>query len=512
MLIAGAGNAAMCAAVQAARDGADVLVVEAAPYEYRGGNTRHTRNMRIAHDAGNEVLTGPYPVDELLDDLAGVTGPDSDEHLARLLAEESLEMWTWMNAQGVRFQPSLEGTLSLGRTNAFFLGGGRAMLNALHRTAAELGVAVWYDAEVVALDIEPATGRFRSATVARRVPGDRRAAASSRDAADTEEVEQVTLTAGSFVAASGGFEANLEWLEESWGPAARNFLVRGTPYNRGRVLRLLDEAGVELIGDPRQCHAVAIDGRAPKFDGGIVTRLDCVPFGIVVNQDGQRFHDEGEDFWPKRYAIWGRLVAQQPDQVGHVLIDAKSIDEFMPSVFPPLQADTIEGLAAAIGIDPAATRATVDRFNAACQPGSFDHTVHDDCRTAGIEPPKSHWARPIDQPPFYAYTLRCGITFTYLATKVDETTRTTMANGARSPNLFAAGEIMAGNVLDRGYLAGLGMTIGSVFGRIAGREAAAEAAAAAPGATAGTGAQVSTPASVAGTAWRRAADGATDGS
>jgi len=461
VLVAGAGNAAMCAAITAARAGARVLVVEAAPRAYRGGNTRHTRNMRLAHDEGNDILTGPYPVEEFLDDLRAVTGADSNPKLARLLLEESLDLWDWMQAQGVRFQPSLEGTLSLGRTNAFFLGGGRAMLNALHHTAEDLGVEVWYDAEVVGLDIDATSGEFTSATVRRTVPDGPGGAATDHE-----------IAARAFVAASGGFEANLEWLEESWGPPARNFLVRGTPYNRGGVLRLLGDAGVELIGDPRQCHAVAIDGRAPKFDGGIVTRLDCVPFGIVVNQHGERFHDEGEEFWPKRYAIWGRLVAMQPEQVGHVLIDAKSIDSFMPSVFPPERADSIEELAAIVGIDPARTRATVDAFNAACRPGTFDHTIHDDCRTEGIEPPKSHWARPLDQPPYYAYTLRCGITFTYLAVKVDEQTKLIMANGATSPNLLAAGEIMAGNVLDRGYLAGLGMTIGSVFGRIAGREAA----------------------------------------
>jgi len=451
VLVAGAGNAAMCAAIEAARSGKSVLVVEVATHDMRGGNTRHTRNMRIAHDEGNEILTGPYPVDEFLADLQAVTGPDSDPVLARLLLEESLEMWDWMQKQGVRFQPSLEGTLSLGRTNAFFLGGGRAMLNALHRTAADLGVEVWYESEVVDLDIDQDRGVCRSVTVRR--DGD------------------VDIEVGVFVAASGGFEADLEWLEESWGPPARNFLVRGTPHNRGGVLRLLRDRGARLIGDPKQCHAVAIDGRAPKFDGGIVTRLDCVPFGIVVNQEGRRFYDEGEEFWPKRYAIWGRMVAMQPDQVGHVVIDSSSIDLFMPAVFPPERADTLDELAQIIGIDGPALTATVDEFNAACVPGHFDSTIHDDCHTHGLEPPKSHWARPIVEPPFYAYTLRCGITFTYLAVKVDDCSRVVMADGTSSPNMFAAGEIMAGNVLDQGYLAGLGMTIGSVFGRLAGRGA-----------------------------------------
>lgn len=453
IVISGAGNAAMCAAIEAARGGKRVLVAEVAPKDMRGGNTRHTRNMRIAHHEGNRVLTGPYPVDEFLNDLQAVTGDDSDQRLARLLLEESLDMFGWMENQGVRFQPSLEGTLSLGRTNAFFLGGGRAMLNALHRTAAELGVEVWYEAEVVDLDLDAATGECRAVTI-------------------RTNSEERSVSVGGFIAASGGFEANLEWLEESWGPPARNFIVRGTPYNRGSVLRLLGDRGASLIGDPKQCHAVAIDGRAPKFDGGIVTRLDCVPFGIVLNQKGERFYDEGEDFWPKRYAIWGRLVAMQPDQIGHVIIDSKSIDLFMPSVFPPVQAESLDALAAEIGIDPGAMAQTVEAFNKACVPGTFDSTVHDDCSTDGLEPQKSHWARPITEPPFYAYTLRCGITFTYLAVKVDADARVMMSNGVKSPNVFAAGEIMAGNVLDRGYLAGLGMTIGSVFGRLAGRSAA----------------------------------------
>lgn len=465
VLIAGGGNAALCAAITAARAGARVLVVEAAPRHMRGGNTRHTRNMRVAHAAGNGILTGPYPVEEFLDDLMRVTAGRTDPALARLTLERSAELWDFLWAQGVRFQPSLGGTLSLGRTNAFFLGGGRAMLNALHATAEDLGVTVRYDTKVAGLDIDPETGRFRAAEV---VAG-----------WQTDTPRRARIETGAFVAASGGFEANLDWLAEAWGPAARNFLIRGTPYNRGGVLRLLLDAGVAATGDARQCHAVAIDGRAPRFDGGIVTRLDCVPFGVVLNAEARRFHDEGEDFWPKRYAIWGRLVADQPGQVGHVVIDAKARDLFMPSVFPPERADTLEELAARIGLDPAAMAATIAAFNAACRPGRFDHTVHDDCRTEGLDPPKSHWARPIDTPPFYAYTLRPGITFTYLGVRVTEAARMVMAGGGESPNMFAAGEIMAGNVLGQGYLAGIGMTIGSVFGRIAGGEAARVAAGAA---------------------------------
>ena len=202
----------------------------------------------------------------------------------------------------MRWQPSLGGTLSLGRTNSFFLGGGRAMLNALYLTAEKLGVEIVYDAEVTDLQIED--GMFLSAKLKQPIDG-----ASE-------------IRASALVAAAGGFEANIEWLKEYWGEAADNFLIRGTPYNRGSILKLLLDKGVQDIGDPTQCHAVAIDARAPKFDGGIITRHDSVVFGIVVNKHAQRFYDEGEDIWPKRYAIWGRLVAAQPDQIAYIIFDS----------------------------------------------------------------------------------------------------------------------------------------------------------------------------------------------
>jgi tricarballylate dehydrogenase len=454
VLIVGGGNAALCAAISARRSGASVLVLEAAPRFYRGGNTRHTRNMRCAHDTATETLTGPYPEDEFWEDLNRVTGGQTDEELARFTIAQSKEMLGWISQQGVRFQPSLGGTLSLGRTNAFFLGGGRAMLNALYRTAERLGVEVLYDTEVIGLELDG--GRFQGAQVKRGG-------------------ETVVVRATSLVAAAGGFEANIEWLKTYWGPPAENFLIRGTPYNRGTMLKMLLDKGVQAVGDPTQCHAVAIDARAPKFDGGIITRLDCIVFGIVVNKQAQRFYDEGEDFWPKRYAIWGRLVAAQPDQIAYIVFDARSLKLFMPSLYPPIQADSIRELAAKLTLDPAALEATVNSFNAAVRPGTFDPDVLDDCRTEGLTPPKSHWARPIVAAPFYAYPVRPGITFTYLGTRVNRDARMMMSDGTPATNMFAAGEIMAGNVLGRGYAAGIGMTIGGVFGRVAGREAAAHA-------------------------------------
>jgi tricarballylate dehydrogenase len=453
-IIVGGGNAALCAAISARREGASVLVLEAAPKFYRGGNTRHTRNMRCAHDTATANLTGPYHEEEFFDDLLRITGGQTDEALAKHMIHESKEMLTWIAEQGVRFQPSLGGTLTLGRTNSFFLGGGRAMLNSLYQTAETLGVEIRYDAEVVALNIQ--NGMFLSATV-------------------ESSGERSTISATTLVAASGGFESDIEWLKQYWGEAAENFLIRGTKYNRGTVLKMLLENGVQEIGDPTQCHAVAIDARAPKYDGGIITRLDCVVFGIVVNKKAKRFYDEGEDIWPKRYAIWGRLVAAQPDQIGYIIFDASSLHLFMPSLYPPLQADSIGELASKFELDPATLEKTVDDFNAAVRPGTFNYADLDDCRTEGLSPPKSHWARRIEKPPFYGYPVRPGITFTYLGTRVDKEARMLMRDGTPAANMFAAGEIMSGNVLGKGYAGGIGMTIGSVFGRIAGREAARNA-------------------------------------
>jgi tricarballylate dehydrogenase len=455
VLIAGGGNAALCAAIAARERGARVLLLECAPRDFRGGNSRHTRNLRYMHERADANMTGPYLEEEFWDDLRRVTAGKTNELLARFTVRASADLGEWMYRHGVRFQPPLSGTLHLGRTNAFFLGGGKALVNAYYRTAEELGVVVAYDAEVE--DLELRDGHFSAATV--RYRG-----------------ERLTVKARTFVAASGGFEANIAWLRETWGEAADNFIVRGTPYNQGRVLRVLLDNGIAQVGDPRQCHAVAVDGRSPKFDGGIVTRVDAVPFGIVVNRDAARFYDEGEDFWPKRYAIWGRLIARQRGQIAYAIIDSKATGKFMPTVFPPLRAASILELARALDLDPAALEATVRRYNESVRPGTFDPASLDGCRTEGLTPPKTHWALPVDRPPFAAYALRPGITFTYLGVAVDERGRALTGAGDPSDNVFAAGEIMAGNVLGQGYLAGFGMTIGSVFGRIAGMEAAARAA------------------------------------
>jgi tricarballylate dehydrogenase len=462
VLVIGGGNAALCAALTAREEGASVMLLEASPRAWRGGNTQHTRNLRCMHDEPQDVLVDAYPEEEYWQDLLKVTAGNTDEGLARLVIRATASCREWMRKHGVHFQNSLSGTLHLARTNAFFMGGGKALVNAYYRSAEKFGVEIRYNTPVH--DLEIRDGRFVAALVPERT-------------INGKTLPARRIEAASCVLASGGFESNREWLREAWGTNERgetpsdNFLIRGTRFNTGTVLRRMIAKGADTTGDPTQAHMVAIDARAPLYDGGICTRIDCVSMGIVVNKQGMRFYDEGEDFWPKRYAIWGRLVAMQQDQVGYCIIDSQAIGHFMPPVFPGVKADTLEALAEKLELPREPFVRTVIDFNNACRPGTYDHNVLDDCATVGLEPVKSHWARPLDRPPYYAYALRPGVTFTYLGLKTDATAAVHF-DRRPSANLFVAGEMMAGNILGEGYTGGIGMAIGTVFGRIAGENAA----------------------------------------
>lgn len=453
VLVIGGGNAALCAAITACEEGASVLLLEAAPKEWRGGNSQHTRNLRCMHNQPQDVLVDAYTEEEYWQDLLKVTGGKTNEELARLVIRSTETCRQWMRQHGVNFQPPLSGALHVARTNAFFMGGGKALVNAYYRSAQNLGVKVQYSTKIASLDIQ--NGQF--------------VAAIGED--DTR------YAAKACVLAAGGFESNLAWLREAWGQNERgewpadNFIIRGTRFNQGNLLKFMIDQGADVIGDPSQSHCVAVDARAPLYDGGICTRIDCVSLGIVVNENAERFYDEGEDFWPKRYAIWGRLVAKQPNQLGISIIDSKSMGRFMPPVFEGKKANTIRELAVLLNLNPDALDKTVQDFNQACAKGEFNHTILDNCHTENLIPAKTHWAVPLDSPPYYAYALRPGITFTYLGMKVEKDAAVRFSN-IPSPNLYVAGEMMAGNVLGQGYTAGVGMSIGTTFGRIAGKNAA----------------------------------------
>ncbi|PWC74210.1 FAD-dependent tricarballylate dehydrogenase TcuA [Azospirillum sp. TSH64] len=445
VLVVGGGNAALCAAIAARRAGAAVLLLEAAPKSLRGGNARHSRNMRVMHDAPTPWVRGCYPADDYRADLqrvAGAAATSADGGLARRFIDASADILDWLAGNGVRFHRGTDDVLPYSRKTAFFLGGGKALVNALYATAEALGVVVRYDSAVRALHLR-----------------DGPPAVTVGDAG-------IAIRAGALVVASGGFQADPGWLRRQWGGAAGAVTVRGTPHATGVPLKALLEEGADPVGAADRCHVVAVDGRAPPFDGGIVTRLDGLPHGIVVDRDGRRFADEGAVVGPSRYTAWGELVAHCPGAVAFSVFDSAIAGRFRPSIFPAIQADSVGGLASALGIGPPALESTVAAFNAAVAGGGA---------TAGIHPPKTRLAAPVTVPPFGAYPVRAGVTSTCLGVRVDGLARVLRPDGTAIDGVHAAGIIMAPNILGTGYLAGSAMTIGAVFGRIAGREAAAHA-------------------------------------
>ncbi len=392
ILIVGGGIAALSAAIAARRAGASVVVAEAAPRHQRGGNTRHSRNLRIRHDAPSLLFPDAYPEADFRTDLKEAAEEGHDPALARLLIERSAALPDWLAAQGVVFQTS---NIPYSRKTAFFLGGGMAALNALYATAERLGVRVLYDhlVDEVRLDDPPARA---------------------------------------VIVCCGGHQADL----------GHGFINRGVPFAKGEVLRSLLAQGVAAVGRADAGHLVAVDARSPEHDGGIVTRVDGMQHGMVVDVSGRRFQDETAVAGETRYAVWGQLVADRPERRATLVVDSDGIGRMPPAIFEPIKAASLPELAALLAVDPA--------------------NLERSARECGR----------VRCPPFFATPVRPGIGFTCLGVKVDETARLVMGKGGVCANVFAAGMIMAPNVLGTGYLAGGGMTIGAVFGRIAGEEAA----------------------------------------
>ncbi|RED34466.1 tricarballylate dehydrogenase [Rhodopseudomonas thermotolerans] len=427
--VIGGGIAGLCAAIAARRGGAAVRLLEAAPRALRGGNARHGRNFRLTHETPLDYVPDRYTADELRAELRSVTGDDTDRALTELLIERAHSITGWLVAHGVHLQLPGTGVMPYSRRTAFPLGGGKAMINALYATADRLGIAISYDSEARSL-LRSEGGGW---TVSVRSAG-----------ADDQ------IRTRSVVVCAGGAGADPAWLRENFGSAAEGWMVRGTPYADGRLLDLLIAAGGCPIGDAATCHAVPVDARGPQFDGGIVTRITSIPLGLVVDRCGARIDVAGAGVLPTHYAKWGPRIAACPGQIAYLVLDARSLARAAPSALAPITAPTISELAVALQLDPAALQASIDHFNAA--PANAAHAIA--------------------VPPFAAYPMRPGLTFVHFGIKVDATMRVVRADGSRHDDLFAAGMIMAANVLRRGYLAGLGITLSAVFGQIAGEEAA----------------------------------------
>lgn len=440
VLIIGGGSAALCAAIAARRHGASVGLIERAPIRLRGGNTRHARNVRLMHDRPAPWTPGVYSEEAFFQDLLRVTNGATDQRLARRLVRSSATIADWLSDNGVRLQSPANTRMPYSERTAFLLGGGKAMVNALYATAARLGVVISYESELVGVDCAD----------------DRRCRASVRRGSAME-----SIVAKAAVICAGGHQADIEWLREDFGAAADGFALRGTPYADGTALRILLDIGAKPVGDPGRCHLVAVDARGPKFDGGIVTRITAIPHGIVVDRDCRQFADESANGSKSHFAEWGARIATCPGQIAFLILDSGGLARAAPSALPPIQADSIAGLATKLQLDPGALEATVRGFNAAI---------------AKADGKADGKAAALAVPPFGCYPLRPGLTFTHYGVVVDTEMRVMTNSGQPLAHLFAAGMIMAANVLGEGYLSGLGLTISTVFGRLAGEAAARHAA------------------------------------
>ncbi|ABD07871.1 Precorrin 3B synthase CobZ [Rhodopseudomonas palustris HaA2] len=428
--VIGGGLAGLCAAIAARRAGVSVRLLESAPPAFRGGNARHARNFRVVHDGPTPYVPDAYQPREFLDDLDRVTQGDGNHRLAQRLVAESDGIADWLMANGVALQAPDTGVVPYSRRTVFPLGGGKAIINALYATATDIGVAISTGSEVASL--RRSTNGTWSIVATTAAP----------DAA--------AIDARSVVVCAGGAGADPAWLRSHYGASADRFMVRGTPYADGRMLADLIASGARSVGDPRVGHIVAVDARGPRFDGGIVTRITAIPYGMVVDGSATRIDAAGAGAEPTHYARWGPRIAACDAQTAYLVLDADGLQRAAPQAFPPISGATIADLAEALGLDPATLAQSVDAFNAA--------------RPAG--------APPIAAAPFAAYPMRPGVTFMHYGVAVDDHMRIVWADDRRNDSLFAAGMIMAANVIGHGYLAGLGLTLAAVFGRLAGEEAA----------------------------------------
>jgi tricarballylate dehydrogenase len=487
VVVVGAGNAALCAAIAAAEAGARVLVLERAPAGESGGNSRFTAGgMRIVYDGVGDLkrlmpdLTqheidstdfGSYTADHFFDDMFRVTRYRTDPDLCEQLVTRSLETALWMQSKGVRFVPIYgRQSFKVGDKMKFWggvtvesWGGGPGLVDQETAIANKLGVEVRYQARAVSLIY------------------------------DGHAVSGVTLKSGnksdeararSVILASGGFESNAEWRTRYLGPGWELAKVRGTRFNTGDGIRMALEIGASPYGNWSGCHAVGWDYNAPEFGDLVVGdsfQKHSYPFGIMINADGRRFVDEGADIRNYTYAKYGRVILSQPDQFAWQVFDRKVLhllrDEYRIKQVTKVTANSLEELADKLdGVNKANFLDEVHKFNAAVKTKiPFQTTVKDGRGTEGIAMPKSNWANTIDEPPFEAYQVGCGITFTFGGLRVESKTAQVIDTDlVPIPGLYAAGELVGG-MFYFNYPSGTGLTSGSVMGKLAGSAAARHA-------------------------------------
>lgn len=482
VVVVGAGNAAFCAALAAQERGARVLVLERAPQDENGGNSRFTAGaIRVAYDgvddlkkimpdlSENEIATtdfGTYTTDQFFDDMFRVTQFRTDPTLCELLVTRSLETMIWMREKGVRFVPiygrqafKIDGKFKFwGGLTVESVGGGPGLVDSLTDISKKNGIDVWYNARALSLIYD---GHKVNGVKVRR------------------NKEYLDVPARAVVLACGGFESNPEWRTRYMGPGWELAKVRGTRFNTGDGIQMALDIGAAPCGNWSGGHAVGWDMNAPEFGDlavGDQFQKHSYPFGIMVNATGKRFVDEGADFRNYTYAKYGRVILEQPGQFAWQVFDQKTKhllrDEYKIRQITKATSDTLEGLADQLtGVDKAQFLKTVQEWNAAVDTDTpFNPNVKDGRGTKGLEINKSNWANTLDEPPYEAYGVTCGLTFTFGGLRINGDAQVVDTDFEPIPGLYAAGELVGG-LFYFNYPGGTGLMNGAVFGKIAGNSA-----------------------------------------
>ena len=483
VVVVGAGNAALCAALSAAEGGGSVLVLERAPFDERGGNSTYTAGaMRVAYRGVEDILElspdlspeqventdfGTYTEEQFFDDLARVTEHRTDPDLADTLVRRSFDTLRWMRGKGVRFMPiygrqafKVDGRFTFwGGLTLETWGGGPGLVDALTKAAGEAGIEIRY--ETAATELLTDAGRVTGVRV-------------------RHQGVHEDIGAGAVVLASGGFQANSEWRTRYLGPGWDLAKVRGSRFNMGDGIKMALEIGAMSWGHWSGAHAVGWELNAPPFGDlavGDGFQKHSYPFSIMVNADGERFLDEGADFRNYTYAKYGQVILRQPGHFAWQVFDQKTVhlqrDEYRIRQVTKVTGRTLEELAGKLeGVNAERFLRTVEEYNAAVrQDVPFDPNVKDGRSTVGLSVPKSNWANTIDEGPFEAYAVTCGITFTFGGLKITPQAEVLDVDQKVIPGLYACGELVGG-IFYHNYPGGSGLTNGSVFGRIAGAGAA----------------------------------------
>lgn len=483
VVVVGAGNAAFCAALAARERVERVLVLERAPDDESGGNSRFTAGlMRVAYDGVEDLKRvmpdlspeevarsdfGTYTEAQFLDDMGRVTEYRCDPDLTELLVKRSLDTVAWMRSKGVRFTAAWgRQAFNIGGRFKFWggltveaVGGGPGLVDALTQAAKKNGIEIWYQARATALvadddGVHGVVVRHKGRTV--------------------------TVRARSVVLAAGGFQANPEWRARYLGPGWELAKVRGTRFNTGDVIRMALDIGAAPAGNWSGCHAVAWERNAPEFGDlavGDQFQKHSYPWGVYLNAEGRRFVDEGADFRNYTYAKYGRVILAQTKQFAWQIFDAKVKaqlrDEYRIRQVTKVVANTLEELVEKLDdVDPKQALAELQAYNRAVRADiPFNPNVKDGRRTEGLAVPKSNWANTLDMPPYEAYAVTCGITFTFGGLRINTDAQVVSTDGEPIRGLYAAGELVGG-IFYFNYPGGTGLTNGSVFGRIAGGNAA----------------------------------------